>query len=1180
MACAVVLSARGGGGESEAMRVENPEGEASGSSVIEAVLPWAPKTVRSLLTDAQIARARALCRDDPSAGVVREAIVEQADSWTNTTADEIRALLPGGEVPRAFNVSARGCPVHGTEIYRHGTYPWKLDRDRPFVVICPIGGEEYPSNDFAAYRRSGMTDASLLTGPYADAGRGWIAPDGEKYWFVGYACHWNWRRHWLPAVTSLAQAYVLTGERAYARTCVAFLDRIAECYPGFDYASQSRYSEMTGGGYHGKILNLIWETSTLGSLAAAYDAVFDALTGPDPVRLPHRDAEAIRANIERNLLDEGIDAVLREQIRGNWGTHQRALAIAATVRQSERSERLIREVVLEDTAEGKHVLGLGVDYALYNLVFADGMPFETSPSYAFLWASTIAQTADTLRPAGIDLYANPKVRRMFDAPLELICLGRFTPNLGDASGIGAGWIGPTVATYRRAFLALREPRYAWAILQLDPSATKREYRRYEDLFEEPSSQSFEAAAAEYEHSPRSRLLDDYGLAILNNAADSTAASLTYGMRAGHGHFDRLGVELFSHDRRISPDLGYPDFMNAFVPGIFSWTKNTVSHNTVVVDEGRQSGNAHGRVRRFVDGERARLLDVAADETYPQASIYRRTLLQIDAGADDAYIIDVFRVAGGQAHDLSIHGPPGSFRMLGAELGDPQAEGTLAGRDVEYGVLYDDPILGAPDYRGGYGGYTGSGFQHLFNIRRAPHGEGGVAEWQAEDDEDVGLRVRVLPHENQELILADAYVSPTRKIPDVLTYLLARRRGQDLRSCFVTIWEPYRGDPLIETAESLEVDEPEQDARDEAGRTVALRIRLTDGREHLVMLAAGDGAVRRVGDELESDGAAVAVERDASATRVLLLAGGTRLKLGDNVSPVAPAIRGTVREVRPETLEIVVDLDDSCELPEPGVSMNVETQGARIGANRPTGRENKHSYSPPRDGMSHTLRNQTTFSQGRSPCSGAPAWPEPGRRAARGAADTAASTSEEPEALAVEFTSPRFAVAPDALPARSAVADCVSTPGEGPANAWVRTWNEDRSCMRRVRSIRTAEGKALLDVGPVDLLCGRFIVRESDADARTVTGTPSPPWNQDVVGMHVVNESMTPVGLVISRDAAQLRLAEGCRLEGAFTDANGDGRVEAYLAAAGPGDRVEIVGEFDTARVGVPEEGSGGREGCP
>jgi hypothetical protein len=48
-------------------------------------------------------------------------------------------------------VHNHGCPVHGTKIYEKDLYSWIIDFDRPFKVKCPIGGEEYPSNDFAAF---------------------------------------------------------------------------------------------------------------------------------------------------------------------------------------------------------------------------------------------------------------------------------------------------------------------------------------------------------------------------------------------------------------------------------------------------------------------------------------------------------------------------------------------------------------------------------------------------------------------------------------------------------------------------------------------------------------------------------------------------------------------------------------------------------------------------------------------------------------------------------------------------------------------------------------------------------------------------------------------------------------------------------------------------------------------
>ena len=68
------------------------------------------------------------------------------------------------------------------------------------------------------------------------------------------------------------------------------LDRIAEVYPGMDYSKQSRYAELTNGAYNGKLINLIWETSTLRHMVIAYDLVIDALVGEDAIDLPWRSA--------------------------------------------------------------------------------------------------------------------------------------------------------------------------------------------------------------------------------------------------------------------------------------------------------------------------------------------------------------------------------------------------------------------------------------------------------------------------------------------------------------------------------------------------------------------------------------------------------------------------------------------------------------------------------------------------------------------------------------------------------------------------------------------------------------------------------------------------------------------------------------------------------------------------
>jgi len=827
---------------------------------------WPLKSSRTLLTDEQIARARRLCETDKDAAAVREKILREAEYWLGKPDEQLREVLPDSRVPRAFDVSVQGCPRHGKDVFRFGTYPWILDRDCPFTLICPVGGETYPSNDFEAYYRTGMADDSLLTGAYADPGRGWVAPDGEKFWLVAHACHWNWRKTWLPAVTALSRAYVLTGDRTYARKALAMLDRIAEIYPGMDHAVQSRYGELTGGKYPGKIINAIWETGVLRDVAVAYDMVFDALVGNDPVRLPWRSAEQVRENIDANLLEEGIDAVARYQIYGNFGMHQDALACAVVVRQNGPTSALLDGIL---TKTGEALRDEGLNYALYNLVFKDGMPYESAPGYCFLWVDHLVLMSRTLRLAGIDLYRQPKMKLLFDAPLDMICAGGFTPAIGDAGKITDGWIGPSAYAYEDALRHLGGSRYAWALDRLG-GLKSRGIADFDNLLEEPLPKRVWDDAAGYRHRPRSRLLDGYGLAVLNNAADSVAVSMYYGIRGGHGHFDRLNIELFAHGRRLSPDLGYPDFMNVFVPGIYSWSQNTISHNCIVVDRSTQRGNLPGRVLRFHDSPTVHVVDVDGVGSYPQADVYRRTLVLVDVGPSESYLVDVVRVRGGTDHVLSLHGPEAGFELLGGDFPAPVTEGTLAGREVAYGQLYDDPVLGAPGYTSGYHTYSGSGYQHLFNWQRATPDQTAIACWKPGGSPAAGLRVHVPPYPGQELIAADAYVSPNRMVPTILKYVLVRREGGETGNTFVAVWEPFADKPLIDTVDV--------DASPSLGtghnRVVALTVRRGSATDTIVV-APEAGRPYSLASGFSCDAAVVATtEEDGRPTRTFAAGGST------------------------------------------------------------------------------------------------------------------------------------------------------------------------------------------------------------------------------------------------------------------------------------------------------------------
>ncbi len=862
---------------------------------------WPLKTSRVLLTDEQIARARPLCDENESAKALRAKLLKDSAYWLAKSDQELHDLLPDYRVPRAFDTSVRGCPVHGNTIYRHGTYPWKLDRDRPFTLICPEGGETYPSNDFEAYYRGGMTDKSLLTGPYADSGRGWVAPDGEKFWLVAHACHWNWAKTWLPAVTTLSEAYILTGDPRYARKAIVMLDRIAEVYPGMDHTRQSRYAELMKGKYEGKIVNSIWETGVLANLATAYDRVFPALLGDDAISLPWRSAELIRANIEANLLEEGIDGVIYGKISGNYGLHQNALVYAVLTRQHGPTEALLRRIF---KCTGQGLKNEGLDYAWHNLIYKDGMPYESSPNYAAMWPENFVNMAGPLAHAGIDIYKEPKLKRVFDAPLDLLCTGQFTPAIGDSGSINARWIGPNARVYEAAYRRYREPRYAWALHHLEPIREGR-IESFEDLFEDSIAAAAKADAEQYRPRPRSRLLDGYGVAILNNPEDATAVSMFYGPRNLHAHWDCLNIELFSLGRRLTPDLGYPDQTDNFHPGIFTWTMNTISHNTLIVDRKTQPNKYAGKVLRFHESPTVHVVDIDAARTYEQTDVYRRTLVLVGTDATNAYLVDVFRVRGGSEHVLSLHGAEAEFSLTGVDLPPPVTEGTLAGRDVALGQIYDDPVLGAPGYTGGYKDYRGSGYSHFFNWQRAKLDQPVCAQWTFAGTEPAGLRVHIPFMSGQEAIVADAFVSPTKKIPTVFKYLLLQRAGTEAGNTFVVVWEPVGDRPQIDRVEfSNDRREP---GCDNAITLIVHRGPITD----MVSVATDPGTMHAAGPRVRTDAAVAVCSRGSDAWLRAFAAGGTRLAREGAEPLVIPAtVSGTVREVDYSTGQVVVQAAES------------------------------------------------------------------------------------------------------------------------------------------------------------------------------------------------------------------------------------------------------------------------------
>jgi len=849
------------------------------------------KSSRAFHSDAEIATARQRIAESEEAKAVLDGIISRAQPWLDMPLEDLTWRMPGGDVPRAFNDSVGGCPVHGKAIFQHGTYPWILHFDKPFQLECPIGHESYPSNDFLAWYRSGYEDQTALGGDYSDDGWGWVHPKtGERQWLIAYANHWTWSKFTLPGMTALAQAYQLTGDRRYADRCVAMLARMADIYPGLDYEPQSRYGHLNPG-YRGKLLNHIWETGTISTLAEAYDMVWETIDSNESLLASREQTgEQLRAEIEANLLEEGVDGILDGRIVGNFGMHQRAMAILVAVRQPDNSAQLLSEILDKTGAEGRYE---GIRYALHNWIHRDGVPYETSPGYNFSWVANLTETAALVERAGVDLFQEPQFRRLLNWPLMLL-VNDHTPAEGDAGSIAAGRVGITHPVYREAFRRYGGTDFAWALQQ--GGIEERSYNSFDSLFEPVLAEQVKAQlAAEPRATPVTRLLDGYGMALLNNPTDRLGVSNYYGYRGGHSHRDGLTFDLFAHGLAITPDTGYPDFMNNLIAGIYTWSKATIAHNTVTVDERQQTGNLGGQVHHFAGSPELQFSDISAPGNYPGVSVYRRALALISLGDDDGYLVDVFRVTGGRQHDYSLHGTVGEATVVDGRFSAVQTKGTLAGEDVAVGQIYDDPVMGAEGYSGGYGGYHGSGFQHLINVRRQLDDGAVAVEVTPTVEPPVKLRLHLTAQPGQQAILAQAQISPVKQT-DLLPYLIARRTGQEgLASTFATVLEPFGDQPLLTKVERMPM----------AGDAIALRVTHAAGTD-LIVQQPESGVDQAVADRLQTDGAVTVLRLapDGHAVKVLAV-GATRVSVdGQPVTIPAPR-RGKLAAVDPETDTVTV-----------------------------------------------------------------------------------------------------------------------------------------------------------------------------------------------------------------------------------------------------------------------------------
>jgi len=880
-----------------------------------------------------------------------EAVLKVCRPWIARSDEEVWGLVTGQAIPRGIHVNADlGCPSCGREVYRFGNYPWQVSLDLPWKLQCPSCGEVFPKNDFARFHGSGLcsggifdrarADESLLLNVEdpdpedplhrygVDDGYGWVDDEGNRWFFVAYYDHWCIWTELPNAALALGKAYLYTGDRAYAHKGSVLLDRIADVYPEMDltpWTEMGLYNSHGGTG-RGRIKGCIWETVLAETLSLAYDMVYEGVAGDEElVRFLSGKAttwgaengkssvERIRGNIETNLLREFIASCRDRRIRGNEGMTQTTMATAAAVLDDPEETPEALDWLFEPGTTRE--AGGHIPATLIGQVDRDGVGNEAAPGYCFIWMNLFRRCAKVLERCRkyreYDLHGDfPRLRRMYAVPYRLTVLDRYTPRIGDTGRTGdVGMVAVDLEVTLGAFREFGDPYFAQLAYKLNGDRVEGMYSSIFDAAPEAIQREI-AAIVERDGTLEleSANLNGYGLAVFRSGegVDRRAAWLYYGRTGGHGHRDRLNIGMYYRGMDVLPDLGYPEYADGRWPKRAGWTKSTISHNTVMVNRRHQEMSWIGHCGMFATSEGVGVVEVGSPDVYPEVRTYRRTLAAVDLSASESYLVDLFRVDGGEDQVLSFHAGEGEVIAEGLDL-TRQETGTYAGPEIPFGAHYDGP----PDGR-----YTGSGFSYLYDVARAMHpGSGWWVDWTLTDtwrtrigDAPVHLRYHGLSSSDD---VALAWGDPPQNKPGNprrLRYVLRRNRGQERRSIFVSVIEPYTGGrPNLSGAERIDLGLPEEDLT-----ATAVRIRSGDDRTDLLL--SSDDPIRTfdLGDGVRAAGRFVAVSFGNGRPASVFVVGGARVELPKGVLTVARReYTGTVKDLhREETGPAWIDVEAS------------------------------------------------------------------------------------------------------------------------------------------------------------------------------------------------------------------------------------------------------------------------------
>ncbi|MCF7686876.1 MAG: heparinase II/III-family protein [Cephaloticoccus sp.] len=744
-----------------------------------------------------------------------------------------------------------------------------------------------------------------------DDGEGYF--DGTNRWrFIGsFIVKAQWKHYIQAGIRTLALAYILSGEQVYAHKAVILLDRVADLYPTFNYLTQGLSYEIasptTGAG-----LVSVWHDACRETrdMALAFDMIAPAIAADGELveflaqkatrhqlANPKDTPEKIRENIEAGILRHVIEH--QEKILSNFPNTEVTLIVAHAI----LGWRDNRPQLLAD-----------LQTMLEKVTAVDGLSGEKGlGGYAAIAPRLVAGVLALFSRLAPDLLAEmvrrvPGLVAMFRFHADTWVAETHYPRIGDTGAFGRAdphYLGATFSRnpfdpewtnlpFCSDFTLFQELYH----LTGDPIFVQLLYRGNERQLEglphdllatDAAGFQTKVAAVIREHGAalpvRSVNKEQWAVALLRTGAGTTerAVWLDYDVGGNHGRPDAMGIGLYAKGVELLPGFAYPavHFGGWYSPRAL-WYKRTAAHNTVVVDGKDQTllrntpeteplkiqlnpckGLVRGTTTAWADGTQVKLIQATGPHLVQTTPLqrYERALLLVDISAEDSYVLDIFRVAGGCDHAKFMHGYFGTATATG---------------------------LGAEPWPTDFGPEV-----QMRNFRGGAPDAGWLVDWQIDDrlkvlaaGSDIHLRYTDLTTGAQAALAESwiAYRDHEANHEAWLPSLVVRRQATEapLSSTFVGVMEPYAGQSNLGEIRRLPLQTSSGQAAGDAH--VAVVVTLADGRtDLLIAAAAGEARATLVQPDWSctTDADFCVIRRNASGKiEYVLLHGGTHVQCGD------------------------------------------------------------------------------------------------------------------------------------------------------------------------------------------------------------------------------------------------------------------------------------------------------------